>query len=120
MRVKEGANLVLVTEAKGVLGLVEDGASGRAMDLTILGAAHLVSELLAGRLLVIGLDTTSQLVTSVGDTLLELLLSGLGGVGGNALLHLVGEILAAGVRHVGGWFVGVFEKVGLRKMCSGD
>lgn len=43
----------------------------------------------------------SDLIASVGEGLLDLLLGGLGGVGGDALLHLVGEILAAGVRHVG-------------------
>jgi len=42
----------------------------------------------------------SELVTSIGESLLDLGLGGLGGVGDHALLHLVGEILAAGVRHV--------------------
>lgn len=47
-------------------------------------------------------------VASVGDSLLQLLLSGLGGVGCDLLTHLGGEIFAAGVRHVDdvvGWLV---------------
>lgn len=52
---REG-HLVLVAEADSVLGLVEDGAAGGAVDLAVLGAAHLVGELLAGGLLVVGLE----------------------------------------------------------------
>jgi len=96
----------VLVKAKSILCLVEDGTAGRAVDLTVLGAAKLVGDLLAGRLLIIRLDATSELVAGVSDGLLHLLLSGLGGVGSDALLHLVGEILAAGVRHVNGWLVG--------------
>lgn len=50
-------HLVLV-EAKGVLGLVDDGTAGAAMSLTVLAAAELVGDLLTGGLVVIGLSTT--------------------------------------------------------------
>lgn len=40
-------------------------------------------------------------VASISDSLLQLLLGGLGGIWGDALRELVVEIFAAGVRHVG-------------------
>lgn len=57
MYVEEEA-LVLVTETDSVLGLVEDGASRRAVDLTVLAAADLVREFLTGGLGIVGLNTT--------------------------------------------------------------
>lgn len=45
-------------------------------------------------------NVPSDLVTSVGESLLDLGLGGLGGVGDSALLQLVGPIFAAGVRHI--------------------
>ena len=49
---------MLVAEAKSVLGLVEDGAAGAAVNLAVFGAADLVGELLAVGLGVVGLDAT--------------------------------------------------------------
>lgn len=54
---------MLVAETDGILGLVEDGASGRAVNLAVLGAAHLVGDLLSGGLLGIGLDATGEVVS---------------------------------------------------------
>lgn len=76
------------------------------MGVLVVAAADLVAELLAGRLGLVGLETTaeivrvwveivrqreclpSELVTSVGEGLLGLLLGALGGVGGKLLLSL--------------------------------
>lgn len=58
---------MLVTHAKGVLGLVQDGASRGAVNLAVLGAADLVGELLAGRLVVVGLDATVLHVSKLFD-----------------------------------------------------
>ena len=48
---------MLVTHAERVLGLVDDGTAGSAMDMLILAAARLVSGLLGVGLGVIWLDT---------------------------------------------------------------
>lgn len=47
------------------------------MDLAVLGAGGLVADLLAGGLAVVGLETAGGLVGGVGESLLDLLLSGL-------------------------------------------
>lgn len=57
-----------------------------------MGALALVDSLLADALLVIGLSTASETVGGVGDGLLDLVLSGLGGVGSDLLLGLCGSV----------------------------
>ena len=52
----------MLVEAESILGLVEDGAARRAVDLTILGAAGLVRGLLSERLVRVGLDATGMLL----------------------------------------------------------
>lgn len=52
----------MLVHAEGTLGLVEDGLAGRAVDLTVLAAAGLVSDLLAERLVVVGLGATGRLL----------------------------------------------------------
>ena len=49
---------MLVTETKGVLGLVDDGAARAAVNLAVLAAAELVGDLLTGGLVMVGLSTT--------------------------------------------------------------
>lgn len=99
------------------------------MYLAVVGAAQLVGSLLTERLVMVGLGAAahsvstcrsregiyrgtvpSELVASVSDSLLHLLLSRLGGVGSDVLLGLGGEIFATGVRHVDvclGWWFGL-------------
>jgi len=87
---------VLVAEAESVLRLVHDALAAAAVDVLVLGAAELVADLLAGGLPVVGLDVTrgglvirfkksrsegsipSNLITDVGNSLLQLLLVRLG------------------------------------------
>lgn len=49
----------MLVHAESALGLVEDGLGGGAVNLAVLGAAHLVADLLSSGLLAIGLDTTA-------------------------------------------------------------
>jgi hypothetical protein len=102
------SNLVLV-HVESVLGLVQDALVGTlAVDVVVLAAAGLVLDLLAGGLLAVWNDATGKglayveggqiflrlpgdLVTSVGDVFLELLLGGLGGIGSHVLLGLCEE-----------------------------
>lgn len=131
------ASSLFLVKADGRLGLVEDALARAAVLVAVVAAADLVADLLAGGLGVVALETTvkpvsrgswqskrgeslpSELVTSVGEGLLGLLLGALGGVGGELLLSLCKwgqrecseglsqaegtrtgrEILAAGVRH---------------------
>lgn len=58
------------------------------MGSVVMGALGLVKGLLASTLAVIGLQATGKTVTGVGDSLLDLVLSGLGGVRSNLLLGL--------------------------------
>ena len=109
--------LVLVTKAKGVLGLVEDAAAGSAVDFLIFAATKLVSDRLGGGLVLVGLETTSHLVGGVGEGLSDLVASRLGGIGLNALLGLVGEIFAECVRHVD-WCLGWLFLFGMEIDCS--
>lgn len=87
---------MLVAEAESVLRLVHDALAGAAVDVLVLGAAELVADLLAGGLLVVGLEATrgglviwfkksrnegsipSNLITGAGNILLHLLLGRLG------------------------------------------
>lgn len=69
---------MLVAEAESVLRLVHDALAAAAVDVLILGAAELVADLLAGGLLVVGLEATSNLITGAGNSLLQLLLGRLG------------------------------------------
>lgn len=103
-----------------MLGLVEDALAGAAVDLAVLGAADLVAELLGAGLGAVGLEAAavvlasismvevsngnipSSLVTSIGNSLLDLLLGRLGRVGSHALLHLGGEVFASEIGHDGG------------------
>lgn len=52
--------LVAVTEANGVLDLVDDGLGGAAVDLVVLLAAALVKDLLGGGLGVVGCNATGN------------------------------------------------------------
>jgi len=79
---------VLVTETKGVLGLVHDALASASVHILVLGAAKLVRYLLARRLLGVGNGSAGNLITGAGEGLLHLLGGGLGGVGGHALLSL--------------------------------
>lgn len=54
---------MLVAHAESVLGLVDDGAAGAAVNLAVLGAAHLVGQGLAGRLIRVGLGATAVIVS---------------------------------------------------------
>ena len=54
---------MLVAHAKSVLGLVDDGAAGAAVNLAVLGAAHLVGQGLAGGLVRVGLGATAIAVS---------------------------------------------------------
>lgn len=47
---------MLVAEANGILGLVEDAVASGTMNLAVLGTAELVPDLLTGRLLLVGLS----------------------------------------------------------------
>jgi hypothetical protein len=49
---------VLVAEAESVLRLVHDTLAAAAVDVLILGAAELVADILAGRLIFVGLEAT--------------------------------------------------------------
>ena len=49
---------MLVAEAESILRLVHDALAAAAVDVLILGAAELVANILAGGLLVVGLDAT--------------------------------------------------------------
>ena len=87
---------MLVAEAESVLRLIHDTLAAAAVDVLVLRAVELVADLLAGGLLVVGLDATrgglviwfkksrsersipSNLVTKVGNSLLQLLLGRLG------------------------------------------
>lgn len=63
------------------------GAGGTAI-VVIMGALSLIEGLLGTALVVVRLETTSDAVTSVGNGLLDLVLSGLGGVRSHLLLGL--------------------------------
>lgn len=63
------------------------GAGGAAI-VVIMGTLGLVEGLLGTALAVVGLETTSDAVTSVGGGLLNLVRSGLGGVRSHLLLGL--------------------------------
>ena len=87
---------MLVAEAESVLRLVHDALAATTVDVLVLGAAELVADILAGGLLVVGLDATrgvlviwfkksrsegsipSNLITDVSNSLLQLLLGRLG------------------------------------------
>jgi hypothetical protein len=53
-----------------------------------MGALGLVKGLLANTLALIGLEATGNTIASVGDSLLDLVLGGLGGVRSDLLLGL--------------------------------
>lgn len=88
--------LDLVTTVKRVnilkLGLktrqVLHGAAGTTVSLVVVGALGLVKGLLGSALVLVGLTTTSHAVGGVGDSLLDLVLGGLGGVRSHLLLCL--------------------------------
>jgi hypothetical protein len=67
------------------------GAGGTAVGLVVTGALGLVEGLLASTFAVIGLQATGNAVTGVGHSLLDLFLSGLGGVRSDLLLGLCGK-----------------------------
>ena len=50
-----------------MLGLVDDGVAGAAVNGVVLGAAGLVAERLAGGLVVVGLDTTESKVSNSSE-----------------------------------------------------
>lgn len=58
------------------------------MDLVVLFTPGLIEDLLANTLAIISLQATASAVSSVGDSLLELVLGGLGGVRCELLLGL--------------------------------
>lgn len=58
------------------------------MSVVVMGTLGLVEGLLRGRLALVGLSTASEAVGGIGDTLLDLVLSGLGGVRSQFLLGL--------------------------------
>lgn len=53
-------HLVLVTEADGVLGLVDNRLASATVDVLVLGAAELVAGLLGGGLGVVGLEAAEE------------------------------------------------------------
>lgn len=74
---------------KGVRGSeILHGVGGTTVGLVIVGTLGLVKGLLGSALAVITLDTASDTVSGVGDSLLDLVLGGLHGVGGGLLLGL--------------------------------
>lgn len=87
LRRVSGRHLLLV-HAKRALDGVDDRAAGATVLVLVLAAAHLVGEVLAVRLVLVWLGATCGLVTNVGDTLLELLLSALARLGSDGLLCL--------------------------------
>jgi hypothetical protein len=58
------------------------------MGLIVMGALGLVETLLGSALLVIGLEAAGDAVGGIGEGLLNLVLSGLGGIGSYLLLGL--------------------------------
>lgn len=114
---------LFLVHAEGALGLVEDAVAGAAVHTLVLAAAEGVGGLLAGRLVLGGLAATvnllinvlvnrtfvwwslpSHLVANIGDVLLELVRSGLGGVGLNTLLELccvMSEVVPSKDRELG-------------------
>lgn len=58
------------------------------MSLVIMSTLGLVESLLRGRLALVGLSAASETIGGIGDTLLDLVLGGLGGVRSQFLLGL--------------------------------
>ena len=56
--------------------------------MVVVRTLGLVKSLLGGRLAIVGLTTAGKTVGGIGDTLLNLVLSGLGGVRSQLLLGL--------------------------------
>lgn len=83
-------------------GNVLHGVAGTAVDIVVAGTLGLVEGLLGTTLAVVGLETTSKTVTGVSDSLLDLVLGGLGGVRSDLLLSLCGRRMLAWVRVMGG------------------
>jgi hypothetical protein len=94
-------------------------AGGTTVSLVVVRTLGLIEGLLGSALAVIGLSTASDTISGVGDSLLDLVRGGLGGIRSDLLLGLykwvsigiminIGnlmartgrEILATGVRHV--------------------
>lgn len=48
----------MLVHAESALGLVDDGSTRAAVNLAVLGAAHLVGDFLTGRLVAVGLSAT--------------------------------------------------------------
>lgn len=67
------------------------GTGGAAVTVVVTGTLGLVESLLANTLAIIGLQATGSAVSGVGDSLLDLVLGGLGGVGNDLLLGLCGK-----------------------------
>ena len=72
------------------------------MSVVVMGALGLVKGLLASTLALIGLEATGNTIAGVGDSLLDLVLGGLGGVRSDLLLSLCGRRMLAWVRVIGG------------------
>lgn len=68
------------------------GTGGTAMSLIVVGTLGLVEGFLGTALAAIGLATASDAVSGVSDSLLDLVLSGLHGVGSGLLLGLCDEV----------------------------
>lgn len=64
------------------------------MSSVVMAALGLVESLLGGGLAVVGLSATSKTVGGVGDSLLDLLLGGLGGVRSEFLLGLCVKLVS--------------------------
>lgn len=64
---------------------------GAAVTVVVTGTLGLVESLLANTLAIIGLQAAGSTVSGVGESLLGLVLGGLGGVGSDLLLGLCGK-----------------------------
>ena len=103
-----GLNILFVLHPEGILDLVTTGekrsvtgkcllttqnvhgTGSTAVGVVVVGALGLVEGLLGATLALVGLGTAGEAVGGVGDSLLDLVLGGLGGVGGHLLLGLCG------------------------------
>lgn len=67
------------------------GTGGAAVAMVVTSTLGLVESLLASTLAIIGLQASASAVSGVCESLLDLVLGGLGGVGSDLLLGLCGK-----------------------------